>query len=65
MRAVVAGETESREVVLDATNRRGKAIRCRVTCMPLLGLGKEIHGGILLMEEWDARRLNEAGRDVE
>jgi two-component system CheB/CheR fusion protein len=65
MRAVVAGEVESQEVILDATNRRGRTIRCRVTCTPLLGLNKGIQGGILLMEEWDARRVHEAGVDVD
>jgi two-component system CheB/CheR fusion protein len=56
IRAVMAGEAESQELVLNALNRRGKAIRCRVACTPLLGRDKEIQGGVLLMEEWDERK---------
>jgi two-component system CheB/CheR fusion protein len=40
-------------MVLNATNRRGRAIQCRVTCTPLRGAGKERQGAILLMEEWE------------
>ena len=57
IRAVVNGEAEIQDVILEATNRRGKVISCRVTCTPLLGANKEIHGGVLLMEEWDHARL--------
>jgi len=35
----------------DATNHRGKPIRRRVTCTPLVGQEKDIRGVILLMEE--------------
>jgi two-component system CheB/CheR fusion protein len=38
-------------VAIEAINRRGKPIRCRVTCTPLFGPGKEARGVILLMEE--------------
>src|SRR5262245_57281429 len=38
-------------VTIDAINRRGKSIRCHVTCTPLLGPEKEARGAILLMEE--------------
>jgi len=42
------------EIVLDATNRRGKSIQCKVTCTPLFsGLDKIVRGVILLMEEVD------------
>ncbi len=51
IRATLAGESNSRELTLDAINRRGKAIKCRVTCTPLAGAGKEIEGAVLLMEE--------------
>jgi two-component system, chemotaxis family, CheB/CheR fusion protein len=36
---------------LDATDRRGRTIRCVVTCSPLLGAGDEIRGVIVQMEE--------------
>jgi two-component system CheB/CheR fusion protein len=38
-------------VAVEAVNRRGKPIRCQVTCTPLLGSGAEPRGVILLMEE--------------
>ncbi len=51
MRAILIGNSEHHEVLLDARNRRGKAIECQVLCNPLLGSGSEIQGVILLMEE--------------
>jgi two-component system CheB/CheR fusion protein len=39
------------EVVLNAINRRGRNIQCRVTCTPLIGEQGQIQGVILLMEE--------------
>ena len=51
MRAIIAGESESYEVLLDATNRRGKAIQCQVVCTPLISTGAQVQGVILLMEE--------------
>jgi len=50
IRPVLAGEAEHQEVQLDAVNRRGKSIKCRVACAPLLS-GKEREGVILLMDE--------------
>jgi two-component system, chemotaxis family, CheB/CheR fusion protein len=41
----------SAEVVLDAINRRGRNIRCRVTCTPLVSEQENVQGVILLMEE--------------
>jgi two-component system CheB/CheR fusion protein len=52
VRAVLSGRSAFQEVVLDATNRRGKAIQCRVTCTPLVGAERDTQGVILLMEEW-------------
>jgi len=48
---VLAGDTAVKEIVLDAVNRRGKKIRCRVTCTPLLSGKNKRDGVILLMEE--------------
>jgi two-component system CheB/CheR fusion protein len=39
------------EVVLDAINRRGRAIACRVVALPLSVDGRDVSGAILLMEE--------------
>jgi two-component system CheB/CheR fusion protein len=51
VRACLSGESESGETTLDAINRRGKRIRCRVGCTPLIrALGKR-DGVILLMDE--------------
>jgi two-component system CheB/CheR fusion protein len=47
----LSGESNSHEIVLEARNRRGKKIRCRVSTTPLLTNGKEIHGIIGMMEE--------------
>jgi two-component system CheB/CheR fusion protein len=51
VRDSLAGETGRAEVVLDAVNRRGKKIKCRVTCSPLVTGGKKREGVILMMEE--------------
>ncbi len=52
IRDCLAGKDgSSREVVLDATNRRGKSIRCRVMCTPLMGATGPPDGVILLIEE--------------
>ena len=44
-------ESSIQEAVLDATNRRGRAISCRVRTSPLLSAAGEPRGVILLMEE--------------
>jgi two-component system, chemotaxis family, CheB/CheR fusion protein len=51
IRACLAGESEVRPMTLAATNRRGKAIECGVTCTPLLSAAGSNRGVILLMEE--------------
>jgi two-component system CheB/CheR fusion protein len=52
VRAVLNGRSTFQEVVLQAMNRRGKSIQCRVTCAPLVGAEQDTQGVILLMEEW-------------
>jgi two-component system, chemotaxis family, CheB/CheR fusion protein len=52
VRTVLSGRSEFQEVILKATNRRGKTIQCRVTCSPLAGAERDTQGVILLMEEW-------------
>jgi two-component system CheB/CheR fusion protein len=39
------------ELVLDATNRRGRAIACKVVAVPVAVDGEGVNGAILLMEE--------------
>jgi two-component system, chemotaxis family, CheB/CheR fusion protein len=50
IRACIAGENHI-ELDLDATNRRGRNFRCRVTCNPLIGISGKRDGVILVMEE--------------
>lgn len=52
VRAILHGRGAFEEVVLQATNRRGRAIQCHITCTPLTGLDRSVQGVILLMEEW-------------
>jgi two-component system CheB/CheR fusion protein len=54
LRPCIGGEREHGEIVLDAVNRRGKKIQCRITCSPLVSTGKKLEGVILLMEEVEA-----------
>jgi hypothetical protein len=37
--------------MVEATNRRGGKVRCRVTCRPLLGNDKAIRGVIVVVQE--------------
>ena len=55
IRACLSGERETREIVLEARNRRGKSISCHVTCTPLVSETDGIRGVILLMEENDVQ----------
>ena len=55
LRSCFAGESDSEVLTLDAVNRRGKPIRCEVTCTPLRGLEEELRGAILIMEEADGK----------
>lgn len=50
IRNCLAGESRQMELVLNATNRRGKVIQCKVICTQLIGALKEIRGVILVME---------------
>jgi two-component system CheB/CheR fusion protein len=51
LRSVLAGDEAQQAVTVEAVNRRGKRIRCRVTSSPLLGTQREIRGLILITEE--------------
>jgi two-component system, chemotaxis family, CheB/CheR fusion protein len=50
LRQAMAGENGARSTVVDATNRRGRPVRCRVTCTPLVGNDKSIRGVIVVVE---------------
>jgi two-component system CheB/CheR fusion protein len=53
IRACLAGESSLERIVLDARDRRGRSIRCEVTCIPLLSPEREIRGAIVLMTASD------------
>ena len=57
LRACLAGETTYEEAVLDARNRRGKRIRCRVTCTPMPNGPGPAAGAVLMMEDLEAATL--------
>jgi two-component system, chemotaxis family, CheB/CheR fusion protein len=57
VRTALATPSESSadgEVVLDATNRRGRSFPCRVTISPLLSPSRDVRGVILVMENAEA-----------
>jgi two-component system CheB/CheR fusion protein len=47
----IAGESQNREVVLTAVNRRGRTIQCHVSCSQLVETGAGTRGAILLLDE--------------
>jgi len=49
--AFLAGKSDCELVSVNATNRRGKIIRCHLTCTPFLGPDGQRAGVVLLMEE--------------
>jgi two-component system CheB/CheR fusion protein len=51
LKACIAGEGYESETTLEAVNRRGRAIRCRVTCAPLTNQDGAREGAVLLMDE--------------
>jgi two-component system CheB/CheR fusion protein len=53
IRACLSSASGDQDMTLPASNRRGKKIRCKVSCAPLVGLNREVLGVILLMEEGD------------
>jgi two-component system CheB/CheR fusion protein len=54
IQGLLHGESKDEEVELDAVNRRGRALRCRVSCTPL-GSDKDggVPGVVLLMSNQD------------
>ncbi|MFA9431619.1 CheR family methyltransferase [Egicoccus sp. AB-alg2] len=51
LRASLAGEDDTKLLVLPARNRRGMPVECHVSCMPLHTDDGAVKGAILLMEE--------------
>jgi len=55
VRAAIEGRSEADEVVLDAVNRRGRPIACRVTVVPFRSPDRQVAGAVLMMEEQGAQ----------
>jgi two-component system CheB/CheR fusion protein len=51
IRACLQGESEHLQVLVQATNRRGRSVRIRVTCTPLTAGLPDVRGVILLLDE--------------
>jgi hypothetical protein len=55
LRAVLGGASDREHAVVQAVNRRGRAIRCATTILPLVAPsgdhGEAVRGAILLMED--------------
>ena len=49
LRATMSGENGTQSTVIQATNRRGRTVTCRVTCSPLLDHDKTLRGAILVV----------------
>jgi two-component system CheB/CheR fusion protein len=62
IRACLLGRADYQELQLDAVNRRGKAIRCRVTCAPLIGPQGDIRGALLVTEVQQDAATSSKGR---
>ena len=54
------GENGPRSTVIQAVNRRGRTVTCRVTCSPLLDVDKSPRGVIVVVVE-DPRQQPPAG----
>jgi two-component system, chemotaxis family, CheB/CheR fusion protein len=63
LQACLAGESD-RALVLDAVNRRGEAIRCKITGAPLVDRGGGIRRVALFTEELREAEYPEPGRET-
>lgn len=55
IRACLSGESHMRDVVVAATNRRGRPVTCEITCTALRDAPHAISGVILIIEARDER----------
>src|SRR5215211_2935778 len=49
LKAAMSGEEGTQSTMIEATNRRGRTVTCRVTCSPLLDNDKHLRGVIVLV----------------
>jgi two-component system CheB/CheR fusion protein len=64
IRPCLSGDADHQEVVLQAVNRRGKAIGCRVSCAPLVTSSGKREGVILMMDEAETAGRRSGGGQV-
>jgi two-component system, chemotaxis family, CheB/CheR fusion protein len=50
LRQAMSGENGAGTTLVDATNRRGRPVRCRVTCSPLVASDRSVRGVIVVVE---------------
>jgi two-component system, chemotaxis family, CheB/CheR fusion protein len=55
LRQAMSGEDGARSTMVDATDRRGRPVRCQVTCSPLIGNDKTVRGVVVVVESEPAR----------
>lgn len=53
IRAALASGEKQPSFTVEAMNRRGKAMQCRIACSPMRGLHKDERGAIVMIEELD------------
>jgi two-component system, chemotaxis family, CheB/CheR fusion protein len=58
IRACLSGEAAQQEMILDAVNRRGRPIKCRVAVNPFKSSQGNTQGAILMMEEMEMRTFS-------
>jgi two-component system, chemotaxis family, CheB/CheR fusion protein len=51
LRAAMSGDNGTRSTVIQATNRRGRTVTCRVSCSPLLDSDKNLRGVIVVVAD--------------
>jgi two-component system, chemotaxis family, CheB/CheR fusion protein len=56
LRAAMSGQDGTQSTVIQATNRRGRNVTCRVTCSPLLDNDKNLRGVIVLVVDETGRQ---------
>jgi two-component system CheB/CheR fusion protein len=53
LRTILSGDSEREELIVPATNRRGRSFECRVTVLPLGRDAQAVVGAIIMMEPAD------------
>jgi two-component system, chemotaxis family, CheB/CheR fusion protein len=56
LRAAMSGENGAQSTVIQATNRRGRTVTCRVTCTPLLDNDKTLRGVLVVVVDETSQR---------